>query len=179
MPLIGSTDRSTRFLGDKDPSKDLPVPEYLLGPFKRKKPREGAIGLSNDLLRCVNLVTCRSRPIDQQSPAQCSLFWKTLSRSATRLAPLLSLIVTESLWPVKTTIITRLILFHLRWNVHFCLPFRRQTKLRSVHVFLFARQIFCRFRRDARELRSFYRRSSENTRLSYNETSWKWSCRDF
>lgn len=49
-----------------------------MGPFKRKKPREGAIGLSNDLLRCVNLVTCRSRPLDQQSPAQCALFLENL-----------------------------------------------------------------------------------------------------
>lgn len=97
MPLIGLADRSTRFLGDKDPSKDLPVPEYLLGLFKRKNHERGAIGFSNDLLRCVNLVTCRSRPFDQQSPAQCALFWKTLSGFATRLVPRLSLIVTESL----------------------------------------------------------------------------------
>lgn len=59
VPLIGLADRSTRSLEDKDPEEGSCVP----GPEDR--PRRA---LSNDLLRCVNLVTCRSRPLEEQSP---------------------------------------------------------------------------------------------------------------
>lgn len=58
-PLIGLADRLTRSLGDKHPFEDLI-------PGSRGSSRKRSWDPSNNLLFCVNLVTCRSRPYNER-----------------------------------------------------------------------------------------------------------------
>ncbi|KAG7187629.1 hypothetical protein KM043_016690 [Ampulex compressa] len=62
VPLIGLADRSTRSSQDKDPSKDL-VPD----PRDPEESERGARSLLMIYCPCVNLVTCRSRPLRTNS----------------------------------------------------------------------------------------------------------------